>query len=749
MIDKFIAVVAEGNLDIVRKTLARIQEAAIKLAALTSKPFKLSEYINTPGKDGRTALMVAAECGHEDIVAELIAAGADQNLKDNHGRTAFDLAAAKRKVAILTQLTKGDEKGEEKASQQPGVQTLVKPLFADKRIIINSCFNQRSSIGDATHQVTILKPKTLKTFSNKIQIATNQTEWKDEQYFQMVYLTMCEDTPQILRQVIDLYKESGLIWHHPTKEQSAVSDGDLKTYLKELLALNPHLHIITYNASLEEKISPTMYGDAYNSYLKTHPHLQEQLQHVCYAPQISLGGIPIEAGAVLNTLWGEIGAARVDNISLHSMGVHPSQHGMVMENPEMLMLAPKPPGAFDEAQEALLKKKIDFLLSIDDKVYLKLLLGDVTEEQMEPAARAFLLNNLFIPGFIQDHEKMKDFFDLADSKEADKYQNVVFHINQIPFPDLNLNLLGKKFGKLILKDFGKEPRELKIPNGTGDRALVIVRGYPLARDNYKKLYKVPQCFAAGSGDNSLQNIMGNGLVPYFAVPSWPIKRDFVADFTELSKKHSRTGLSMTPPRIVSSQTNETFFQEWQATLADVQKNYNFLDRVPGFLIEGANFGMLCECVKRSKLDEAVKILDQLNNNSKQLASFCHAALEFNEIETAAFIYYYSLCRKITDWHNNPNIMSHLKKFIKPCQQFRIREIPGLVAPQGKLFPMFLNENNCELGSSVESQEARASLLFAVSPGSVPGPEVMPVSASNGSGDVLTSSVGPVARLTAV
>jgi ankyrin repeat protein len=50
--------------------------------------------LDTHGPDGRTALMVAASDGAEEMVALLLELGADAALRDGEGRTAADLAFA-------------------------------------------------------------------------------------------------------------------------------------------------------------------------------------------------------------------------------------------------------------------------------------------------------------------------------------------------------------------------------------------------------------------------------------------------------------------------------------------------------------------------------------------------------------------------------------------------------------------------------------------------------------------------------
>jgi ankyrin repeat protein len=52
---------------------------------------------------GRTALMIAAERGHHDIVEALRKAGADPSLKDRDGQSAFELAASDDIRTLLAQ----------------------------------------------------------------------------------------------------------------------------------------------------------------------------------------------------------------------------------------------------------------------------------------------------------------------------------------------------------------------------------------------------------------------------------------------------------------------------------------------------------------------------------------------------------------------------------------------------------------------------------------------------------------------
>ena len=51
---------------------------------------------------GRTALMIAAEQGHQQLVDKLLAAGAVSDRRDLEGKTAFDLAADTTRASLST-----------------------------------------------------------------------------------------------------------------------------------------------------------------------------------------------------------------------------------------------------------------------------------------------------------------------------------------------------------------------------------------------------------------------------------------------------------------------------------------------------------------------------------------------------------------------------------------------------------------------------------------------------------------------
>ena len=57
--------------------------------------------INHTNEEGKTALMLASERGHEDIVHSLLSAGANVNLQDNNGRTALMRVSEHNYISII------------------------------------------------------------------------------------------------------------------------------------------------------------------------------------------------------------------------------------------------------------------------------------------------------------------------------------------------------------------------------------------------------------------------------------------------------------------------------------------------------------------------------------------------------------------------------------------------------------------------------------------------------------------------
>jgi ankyrin repeat protein len=60
--------------------------------------------INCQDANGHTGLHIAALLNHQHLVGPLIAAGVDASLKDNSGRTAYNLAMDKGSDDVLRQL---------------------------------------------------------------------------------------------------------------------------------------------------------------------------------------------------------------------------------------------------------------------------------------------------------------------------------------------------------------------------------------------------------------------------------------------------------------------------------------------------------------------------------------------------------------------------------------------------------------------------------------------------------------------
>ena len=64
--------------------------------------------IDHTNEEGKTALMLACERGHEDIVHSLLSAGANVNLQDNNGWTALMRAVRHNRISIINMLLQAD-----------------------------------------------------------------------------------------------------------------------------------------------------------------------------------------------------------------------------------------------------------------------------------------------------------------------------------------------------------------------------------------------------------------------------------------------------------------------------------------------------------------------------------------------------------------------------------------------------------------------------------------------------------------
>jgi len=116
----FIQAAQEGRLDLIQELLKNPKEN-----------------VNDQDEQGRTALMVASENGHLQIVQRLLEKNADLRLIDRQGRTALDWARIQGHSAILQLL---DEKWESSKTLHPGNPPWAKdsPLWeSDQRILKN------------------------------------------------------------------------------------------------------------------------------------------------------------------------------------------------------------------------------------------------------------------------------------------------------------------------------------------------------------------------------------------------------------------------------------------------------------------------------------------------------------------------------------------------------------------------------------------------------------------------------------
>jgi hypothetical protein len=104
--------------------------------------------VDAAGKNGRTALMVAAQHGRVDTVKALLAAGANTDLRDESGLTAYGLA-------LFESAGRGSRDPVLKLLPQPARLRLSAITGWSAQGLVSSCFQQRAQI---VQQMGLMKP---------------------------------------------------------------------------------------------------------------------------------------------------------------------------------------------------------------------------------------------------------------------------------------------------------------------------------------------------------------------------------------------------------------------------------------------------------------------------------------------------------------------------------------------------------------------------------------------------------------
>ena len=86
--------------------------------------------IDHTNEEGKTALMLACERGHEDIVHSLLSAGANVNIQDNKGRTALTIASEHNHISIIHMLQQAQGSHDIMAASYNGKYEVVKLLIS-------------------------------------------------------------------------------------------------------------------------------------------------------------------------------------------------------------------------------------------------------------------------------------------------------------------------------------------------------------------------------------------------------------------------------------------------------------------------------------------------------------------------------------------------------------------------------------------------------------------------------------------
>ena len=127
-----VVVILSKKLKILSSDERKLLDAAAEgdIGTLVSMLFEVGMTPDTPLVCGITPLMIAASCGHIDIVDTLIQAGADANKTNDEGKTALDILSGKKEESISSFIINLLITNGATAAQANPTQSLFKDIFS-------------------------------------------------------------------------------------------------------------------------------------------------------------------------------------------------------------------------------------------------------------------------------------------------------------------------------------------------------------------------------------------------------------------------------------------------------------------------------------------------------------------------------------------------------------------------------------------------------------------------------------------